>query len=692
MAVFTAIATAIGGALATAAGGFLGSTLLGTYVAYGVGYVVAGGIARATAKALGLVPDIPGPGQDPGVTVQLAPNTANKLSVLYGKAFTSGPIFDAAISNENKTMTYCLALSEETQTGTFTVNDIYMNDVELVFSGNTVVSHIDPNQSSATSYNGNVRINVYQGGSAGSDVIFPTSGTGSSTSASAIVPHWGVNHTANAMVFAVVQIDYDAENGLTGIPAFTFDMENSIKNPGDVLYDYLTSDRYGAGLSNADIDVTSITGTANTSMKGYCDELVAYTNKANVSTTNKRYEINGMVSTFNDVRTNIDQICQAASTFFTFDVKQGKFSAIPNRALGSTELANCLVYNDDNIISKIDISSTELYSLYNGVEVEFADQNRKDQTNTILVTTPPADRNANEPENILKYRIDLINDNIRAERLANVDLNQSRLNNVISFTTDFSGIQTDVGDVVKVTSELYGWTDELYRVLRVTEQQDETGMVTAAITALDYSATVYGEPDITETPDLGIIDLPRIPIIQDIPIIEAFQGNYGNLTALPNVYGSVITKESMYDLGAGTLIVDAPAPAATNSSTTFQNLITTRELDLGNVDPGDYSFVSLAQPYGAIDANVGAFNFGFIANVNVALSNGDVDFYSFGGTGVRKDFTLVDAVKDITIPENAVSGNILLQGYNDALDSGGSHGYGALKYDFYRLTKGDEGI
>jgi len=689
MAVFTAIATAVGGFLATAAGGFLGSTLLGTYVAYGVGYVVAGGIARATAKALGLVPDIPGPGKDPGVTLQLAPSTQNKVSVLYGKAFTSGPIFDAAISNQNQTMTYCIALSEETQTGTFTVSNVFLNDARLIFSGNTVTSHVDPNASAATTYNGKVRVNVYAGGSGSGDQIFPTSGAVSATS---IVPHWGANHTANALVFAVVQMDYDAENGLTALPAMTFEMQNSLKNPGDVLYDYLTSDRYGAKLSNTLLDVNSITGTANTEMKGYCDELVSYTNKSNVSTTNARYEINGMISTFNDTKTNIDEICQASATYFTFDVKQGKFRAVPNRAISTAEKANCLVYNDDNIVSKIDISSTELYSLYNGVEVEFADQNRKDQTNTILLETPAGDRNANEPDNVLQYRINLINDNIRAERLANIDLNQSRLATAIQFVSDFSGIQTDVGDVIKITNTLYGWNEKLFRVLRVTEQQDDTGMVTAQITALEYSDDVYGNPAVTETPDLGLIDLPRIPTIKHIPIIEAFTGNYGNLTALPNVYGNIITKESMYNLGSGTLIVDSPSPSATNNTTTFQNLITTREIDLANVDPGDYSFVALAQPYGQVDANVGGFNFGFIANVNVALSNGSVDFYSFGGTGFKTDFNLVDAVKDITIPETAVSGNVLLQGYNDALDTAGSHGYGQMKYDFYRLTKGDEGI
>jgi len=196
MAVFTAIASAIVGAI-----GITG--VLATIATS----VIAGGLAYGTARALGVfkAPEINT--KDPGVTIQLPPATDNKLPILYGQAFTSGPIFDAAISNENKTMTYCIALSEETQTGTFTCSQVFMNDVELIFTGNTVTSHRDPNQSTDTSYAGNVRLNIYAGGSSGSDVIFPTSGTGSSTAATTIVPHWGVNHTANNMVYAVLQIE-----------------------------------------------------------------------------------------------------------------------------------------------------------------------------------------------------------------------------------------------------------------------------------------------------------------------------------------------------------------------------------------------------------------------------------------------------------------------------------------------------
>tara|TARA_R100001460_G_scaffold38649_1_gene73178 strand:+ start:11864 stop:13969 length:2106 start_codon:yes stop_codon:yes gene_type:complete len=701
VAVFTAIATAIVGAI-----GITG--VLATIATS----IIAGGLAYGTARALGVFkPPSMDQGRDPGVTIQLPPATDNKLPILYGNVFTSGPIFDAAISNENKTMTYCIALSEETQTGTFSCSQIFMNDTQLVFSGNTVVSHIDPNQSTATTYAGNVRVNIYQGGSSGSDVIFPASGTGSSTAASAIVPHWGVNHTANAMVFAVMQIDYDAENGLTGLPQMTFKMKNTLSNPGDVLYDYLTSSRYGAGLSNDQIDVTSITGTANTAMKGYSAEQVTYRTFGNVSTTHDRYEINGMLSTFDPCATNIDKICQAAGTFFSFNVKEGKFKAIPNRELSTAEKANCLVYNDDNIVSKIDISSTELYALYNGVEVEFADNTRKDQTNTVLVETPGSDRNPNEPDNILNYKLDMINDNMRAERLANIDLNQSRVGTVIQFVSDFSGIQSDVGDVIKVTNDLYGWTDKLFRVMRVTEQQDDTGMVTAQISAIEYSDGYYVETTVTETTPPANIDIPKLPVIGPIFIGPLYNQQYGNITALPgDVFGNVIVKDTMQTFGAGAQIEDQGLDSGVipqdPGTQTFVELTTPAEYDIRGVDIGDFTFNAFAD-HGGSNLSAG-FDAGFKSNGNITFANATTtSTHVIGGggmihegfttpTGIMASFTTFSTdptANTYNLPSDfkPVSANVVLEGFSDAQSLGSApRKFDNMSYQIKRITKGEK--
>ncbi len=697
MAVFTYIATAIVTSFATVGGALIATggalTLLGSVV---VG-TIAAGLGFATAKALGVF-KAPSAGEtnDPGVRITLSPDTSNKVPVVYGKAFTSGPVFDAAISNSNETMTYCIALSEETDTGTFSVSNIYLNDSRLIFNGNTVINHFDPNGTSDTSYASNVRVNVYQGGSTASDQIFPVTPT---TAATSLVGHWNpATHTANALVFAVVQIDYSPENGLTGLPPITFEMENTLKNPGLVLQDYLNNDRYGVGFSNTLLDVNSITGTANTAMRGFCDQLIDYKDAGGSTQQNKRYEINGVLTTFSDTRSNIDKICTAGGTYFAYDGKTGKFKAIPNRAFTTAEKTNALVYSDDNMVGKIDISSTELFNMFNSVKVEFADDNRKDAMNTVVIDTPPAQRNANEPDNQLNYNIDLINDKIRAERLANVDLQQSRLATVLQYTTDYSGMQTDIGDIVKVNNDLYGFDNKLFKIMRTREVETAEGMIGVEMTGLEYDDDIYTMP-VNAQLDLprANIDLPRIPIY--IPgtfvLPSALNGNYGNLVIDENKFGTVIAREHMIDLATGGQVEDKPADKLDLSSgTTYADLFTKRELDFTagtGIEPGEYSFTAAGSPIGSMS---GTHDVALSANVNIEYANGFVqnEFFGIGQVFSSAIPSTVEANKKITIRSDIVpvSGNVVLLGYStlDANPSG-DRGFASLRYDMLRLTKGD---
>lgn len=507
MAVFTAIGTAIatyiGGALVSA--GAL--TLLGSVVAG----VIAAGLAFGTAKLLGVfdVPDVNTRAN--GSKVQVAPATDNKIGIAYGRNFMSGPITDVAISNQNNTMHYCITLSEFVAGSTYTLNQTYWGDRRLNFTAHNVTSYYDANATTREDWANKIRVRIYAGGTASSNQVFPTS---SKVAATTMMPHWTdtTNYTMEGLVFVMMEVDYDAENSLTGLGAMSFDITNSMNNPGEVLFDYMTNTRYGAGLANADIDITSILGTANTDMKGYANELIPYTNKANVSANIARYQINGYLSTFNSCMDNIDTICRNSSTYFTFDGKQGKFKAVPNREYLTSELANAFVLNDDNITSKISISSTELYQQLNKVTVEFADQNRKDQTNTTIVETPSGDRNTGEPDNNLDYRLELVNNNIHAQQLGNIDLNQSRKGMVVELTTDFSGLQIDAGDVVKVTNTDYGFSNRLFRVMKNTEVLGQDGMINCGLLLLEYDDSVYIDAVVTETPEEDDpIDIPIIP-------------------------------------------------------------------------------------------------------------------------------------------------------------------------------------
>lgn len=513
MAVFTFIATQIVTAIAgaTFAAGVWGAVVIG---------VIGAGLGFATAKLLGVF-DPPDMGPDPGTKVQVAPSTDNKIGIAFGRNFMSGPITDVAITNQNKTMNYCITLSEYVEGATYTLNQAFWGDSKLNFTGANVISHTDPNATATTDWANKIRIRIYAGGTAAANQIFPTSGA---VDATTMMVHWTdtTNYSMEDLVFAMIEVDYDAENGLTGLGAMSFDVTNSIHNPGDVLQRYLNNPVWGAGLANAFIDTTSTLGAANTNMLGYCNEQISYTPNTGGTTTIDRFQTNGYINTNRPVLENIDRICRNASTFFTFDGKQGKFKAIPNRAYSSTELANCFVLNDDNIVSRIGVQSTELYSLFNSVKVEFADQNRKDQTNTVVVDTPGSERNTGEQDNQLTFRSELVNNNIHATSLANVDLVQSRNGMVIQLDGDFSCLQIDAGDVVKLTNSIYGFSNKLFRVMLSKEKLTAEGMITIDLTLLEYSADIYNLPAITESEEEDDpIDIPILPPIPPIipPIV-----------------------------------------------------------------------------------------------------------------------------------------------------------------------------
>ena len=155
------------------------------------------------------------------------------------------------------------------------------------------------------------------------------------------------------LVFSVIEMDYDAENGLQGLGAITYNINNSLNEPSNVLLDYLRNDRYGAGLSNADLDLNSFND-----LYDYSTANVSYgTASGNVTQSHPRWQIDGMLSTYQPVKTNINEICRSCAAYFAYDPKQGKFKVVSNRAATSSEKSAAYVFNDDNITSSIEITS-----------------------------------------------------------------------------------------------------------------------------------------------------------------------------------------------------------------------------------------------------------------------------------------------------------------------------------------------
>jgi len=721
MAVFTAIAAAITGAI-TGAGFAAAFAAAGTLTGLGIATsLLAGGIAIATAKALGPgVPNIQS-AKDPGVKVQLDPSTDNKLPVYYGQSFLGGIAIDAMIKNQNNTMVYAFAIGEQTDSGTVTIDGVYRGDSKLNFgsgaSAHTVVSLTDPNGTAVTNVNGKIRCRVYAGNTSASAQIFPVPG-GSTTAvnANSMFTNWisDPNKLGSNAIISIVEIDYDAGNGLQGLGTISYDFNNSLNNPANVLLDYLKNDRYGCGLTDDDLDLTSFDD-----MYDYANTQVSYTTSAGGSATQSQWQINGGLSTFQPNLTNIDQICQNSATFFTYNAKQGKFAVVPNRLVTTAEFANAFVFNDDNIVSSITLTEPDLYTTYNQADIEYSNGEAKDQTDNVFLEVPvmgpqsfpSINRITNEPLNTLSTRLFLTNDKARATNLGNIDLKQGRLGRTLEFEANHTALTVDVGDVVKVTSARHGFTNAAYRVMRVTEMDNGDGLLTAKVILMFHDSQIYDHTDAQNEGEMGNSGIPSIPVVA-LPIPGVYNGTYGNLSLNNQLYGNIVVNEAMKTFGAGTQLADNPnniatANATSNFNVTIQSdlVLSEEEYEIDGINLGDYELTAVGQPVGTATGT--SYNYGMRGNVDVVWANATATHTQSISTSMsftnipdgnpptsvalakKMPLTITGsggAADDMT-PANAT---IKLEGFNDLNTTPAFRGFANMGYQFLRVTKGEK--
>jgi len=270
MAFLTALATSIAGYIGVTS--TIGVLLVRTAVTALVSYALNRSISKNQSAT----------GFDAGSRQMLSPATNHKIPVVYGSAYLGGAITDAKLVNDNKTMWVCLTISEKTgnlfETGaapTYTFNECYRNADQAIFKadGITVNNTRDADGNTDESMNGLVKIYMYAGSGASTNQIAPVAAscvgnaapTLSAVNAWDVFPGWTApsgptpNSNMSDLVFALVRVDYNRDKNVTSIGDYQFNIINSLSKSGDVLFDYATNTRYGAGVRLREID----TGESN---------------------------------------------------------------------------------------------------------------------------------------------------------------------------------------------------------------------------------------------------------------------------------------------------------------------------------------------------------------------------------------------------------------------------------------------
>jgi hypothetical protein len=249
----------------------IGSSLFNVATSSGV----VGGLVRSTAlgflvnqvndstKKENTVPEQARPEAattpDYGVREQVDPDTNHAIPVVYGTAFLGGIVTDAVLTNDNLTMWYCITVCEKTgalingSPSVITFEELYWNGNKVSMSGDGVraVRLIDDDGNVSTKIENCVELYFYNGGSNSPTNL--TGFVGQTQPAHAVFPNWSVSHTMDDLVFCLVKVNYNRTAGFTGLGRLEFKIRNSMSQPGDVLNDYMTNTRYGAGIGTAEI-------------------------------------------------------------------------------------------------------------------------------------------------------------------------------------------------------------------------------------------------------------------------------------------------------------------------------------------------------------------------------------------------------------------------------------------------------
>ena len=451
-------------------------------------------------------PNQPSNGQqtNPGNRNTLAPATDSKLPIVYGSAYVGGNSIDLSITEDNQNEYFVIALCEVTGGGTDTITfgDVYYGNKKVIFNSTnqySVDSLLDESTGESQPINGNIEIYLYRNGS-----LTPTNSSLTAIQlmqSAGLVYTWDSQKQMTNCAFCIVKLTYNRDLNVTGLEQIKVQVNNSRKKPGDCIYDYLNSSVYGCAIPAYQIDTDSLDD-----LNTYSDELINYLTYTSTIAQQKRYEFDGVLDTFQNVMTNLQTMATCCNALIKYNEILGLWGVITQKPTYTVAMD----INDSNMIAALSVTPIDLSNSYNIIECKFANKTSQDSFDTStfdLSIIAPGLLFANEPVNKQSVSLNLVNDSVRAQYLANIMLKAAREDLQLQVKINYVGLQLDAGDVVTVTNANYGWVAKLFRITKITQEFGEDGTVSASLILSEFNASVYSDVSVTQftpAPNTGL--------------------------------------------------------------------------------------------------------------------------------------------------------------------------------------------
>jgi hypothetical protein len=303
------------------------------------------------------------------------------------------------------------------------------------------------------------------------------------------------------------------QSTLSGAGTFNTNLISS-SNPVDHLLDYLTNTRYGAGLSDTQLDLSSF--------KTVSDYITATTvrEKAGSSNTLPYLQSNIIVSTENSILDNIKKLTSDFGIILSYYNGKYSISIEKQEILTGFEM----LFNESNIISDLQISKVKAADRFNSFTVEYINALNEFEPKAVS-EPPPSDRIVSEfiaqdgnQVKVGRFNSDGITQEYIGRQTARRLLRKSRGQHSYAFTATKAAFELSVGSFIRLEyAEPYA-INEYLRVISLSVNDD----FTVNIEAVTHSNDFYPPFSDIFYEDIYVPSFPPTSIrITPLPIIPA---------------------------------------------------------------------------------------------------------------------------------------------------------------------------
>ena len=480
------------------------AALVGTTALTGIGAtiatsVLAAGLAAGTGHLLGVFDTPEGPSySDPGVDQRSRANTQNKLPALYGSFMTRGIEMYQAVTEDRTQLYTVIALGEGPITR---IDRILWDDITLTLGSDGVVTGAtDVDGNAVDRLNGLIQVEQFLGNETGNF----------DSNLSSVFPEWTVNHRMSRIAYVTVRVTYSPDNDVRSLNDMRFIGTAPISNPAQAVRDQLQNTRYGLGLADGALDLTSFS-----EVESYYNELVASENSQGQTVMLPRYQVNGVIGTEANVENRVNTILVSCNSSLRWS--NGRYSIFVNRQ----DAVEGFSVTEDNLIGSVEVTEQGMNNLLNKLVIRFGrDEANNWQPQETILETPAANRLPNEPDRERQLTLPLTATAVEAERVGLIILNESREQLIISHMLDVTAMPLEAGDVISYNLPDYGFVNKPFRITRISELEVEGGLQ-YEVEAIEYADAVYTEQMHIEpgaSPNTSLPAADEIRAVNDLAI------------------------------------------------------------------------------------------------------------------------------------------------------------------------------